>query len=136
MFAAEDRDSNLDRSPSIQQFERWRSARDLYKRGYGLDRLRSLSAKRHAWDRNTDGWEGTKILFRELWRGQPNLALPALGGLFAPGQVRDFSDCQIANQFFYSAIFISLGSERRVVLSASTGATWRQKTRLASTKAS
>ena len=60
---------------------------------YGLDRLRSLSAKRHAWDRNTDGWEGTKILFRELWRGQPNLALPALGGLFAPGQVRDFSDC-------------------------------------------
>lgn len=106
VFAAEDRDLlHLPQPHDASEFESWRLARDLYKRGYGLDRLRSLSAKRHAWDRNTDGWEGTKILFRELWRGQPNLALPALGGLFEPGEVRDFSDCQIANQFFYGAIF-------------------------------
>jgi hypothetical protein len=106
VFAAEDRDLlHLPQPSDADEFERWRSARDLYKRGYALDRIRQLSAKRPAWDRNCDGWEGTKILFRELWRGQPSLALPALGGLFAPGQVRDFADCQIANQFFYAAIF-------------------------------
>src|SRR5262249_31382960 len=87
------------------EFEKSRDARDIYKRGYGLGRLRELCTKRHTWDRNIDGWEGTKILFRELWRGQPKLALPALGGLFADGHVRDFSDCQLANQFFYAAIF-------------------------------
>ena len=105
VFAAEDRD--LLHSPQPQEpaaFELWRTARDIYRRGYGLGRLRELSVKRHSHDRNIDGWEGAKILFRELWRGQPKLALPALGGLFAPGPVRDFADCQIANQFFYAAV--------------------------------
>ena len=106
VFAAEDRD--LLHTPQPQEptaFETWRTARDIYRRGYGLGRLRELSVKRHSHDRNIDGWEGTKILFRELWHGQAKLALPALGGLFAPGQTRDFADCQIANQFFYGAIF-------------------------------
>ena len=106
VFAAEDR--NLLHVPQPSEaaaFESWRTAIDVYKRGYGLGRLRDLSSKRHAWDQNVDGWEGVKILFRELWRGQPMLALPALGGLFAPGHVRDFSDCRIANHFYYQALF-------------------------------
>jgi hypothetical protein len=106
VFAAEDRDLlHLPQPQEAPAYEAWRAARDIYRRGYGLARLRELSSKRHAHDRNIDGWEGTKILFRELWRGQPKLALPALGGLFAPGHVRDFADCQIANQHFYAAIF-------------------------------
>lgn len=107
VFAAEDRDLlHLPQPEEPEAFESWRTARNIYRRGYGLGRLRELSAKRHTHDRNFDGWEGVKILFRELWHGQPKLALPALGGLFAPtAQVRDFADCQIANQFFYAAIF-------------------------------
>jgi N-6 DNA Methylase len=106
VFAAEDRNLlHVPQPTEPKEFENWRAALDIYKRGYGLGRLRDLSSKRHAWDLNVDGWEGAKILFRELWRGQPMLALPALGGLFAPGHVRDFSDCRIANKFFYQAIF-------------------------------
>jgi hypothetical protein len=106
VFAAEDRDLlHVPQPQEVKEFEKWRTARDIYRRGYGLGRLRELASKRHTHDRNIDGWEGTKILFRELWRGQPKLALPALGGLFAPGHVRDFADCQLANQFFYAAIF-------------------------------
>lgn len=106
VFAAEDRDLlHVPQADDATAFDAHRIARDIYKRGYGLSRLRDLSSKRHAWDRNIDGWEGVKILFRELWRGQPKLALPALGGLFAPGEVRDFSDCKISNHYFIAAIF-------------------------------
>jgi hypothetical protein len=106
VFAAEDRDLlHTPRPETPEAFEAWRAARDIYRRGYGLARLRELSAKRASWDANIDGWEGTKVLFRELWRGQPALALPALGGLFAPGAVRDFGDCQLANRYFYEALF-------------------------------
>ena len=85
VFAAEDRDLlHLPQPQEAPAYEAWRAAREIYRRGYGLARLRELSSKRHAHDRNIDGWEGTKILFRELWHGQPKLALPALGGLFAP----------------------------------------------------
>lgn len=106
VFAAEDRDLlHLPQPSEPEAFDVWRRARDIYRRGYGLARLRELSSKRHTHDRNMDGWEGVKILFRELWQGQPKLALPALGGLFGPSQVRDFADCQIINQFFYGAIF-------------------------------
>jgi hypothetical protein len=106
VFAAEDRGLlHTPRPEEPRAFEAWRAVCDIYRRGYGLARLRELAAKRHSWDANIDGWEGTKILFRELWRGQPRLALPALGGLFAPGAVRDFADCQLFNRDFYDALF-------------------------------
>jgi hypothetical protein len=106
VFAAEDRDLlHTPRPETAEAFEARRAARDIYRRGYGLARLRELSAKRASWDGNIDGWEGSKVLFRELWRGQPALALPALGGLFAPGAVRGFADCQLANRHFYEALF-------------------------------
>jgi len=67
--------------------------------------IRELAAKRHTHDKNIDGWEGSKILFRALGRGQPKLALPELGGLFAPGLVRDFDDCTLDNRHFHGALF-------------------------------
>jgi hypothetical protein len=107
VFAAEDRDVlHVPQPTEAQAFEAWRASRDLYRRGYGLSRLRELTAKRRSHDTNTDGWEGAKILFRELHKGQAALALPALGGLFgASNNARDFADCTIANRHFYSAIF-------------------------------
>jgi hypothetical protein len=107
VFVAEDRDVLHVPQPSeAQAFEAWRAARDLYRRGYGLSRLRDLSTKRRSHDTNTDGWEGAKILFRELHKGQAALALPALGGLFGGSvNARDFANCTIANRHLYAAIF-------------------------------
>ena len=58
-------------------------ARRLYAEGYSLRRLRERAAKRNAHDRYGDLWEALKIVFKGVARGEPRLALPALGGLFA-----------------------------------------------------
>lgn len=61
-------------------------ARRAYAEGYALSRLRELCLKRRARTRHDDGWQAIRIVFRGLARGEPSLALPALGGLFAPDQ--------------------------------------------------
>lgn len=106
VFAAEDRDVlHLPQPADTATFETWRAARDIYRKGYGLGRLRDFAAKRRSYDTNVDAWEGTKILLGTLHRGEPVLALPALGGLFAPAPgVPDFADCALANKHFYEAI--------------------------------
>ena len=43
--------------------------------------------RRTAWDQHTDAFEGLKATFKALSRGEPKLGLPALGGLFARGQI-------------------------------------------------
>lgn len=62
------------------------AARRAYAEGYALGRLRSLSLKRRARNRFDDHWQAVQIVFRGLANGQPRLALPALGGLFAESQ--------------------------------------------------
>ncbi len=80
-------------------------ARSLYAEGYGLAHLRAQSARRSAWDRHTDRYEGLKIVFRALARGEPKLGLPALGGLFAPGQLPTLDVAKISNRAFLDAIY-------------------------------
>ncbi|MGS3149186.1 DNA methyltransferase, partial [Aeromonas caviae] len=62
------------------------AARRAYAEGYALARLRDRCLKRRARNRFDDHWQATRIIFKGLAAGEPRLALPALGGLFADGQ--------------------------------------------------
>ena len=62
------------------------AARRAYAEGYAVARLRDLCLKRRARNRFDDHWQALRIVFKGLSDGEPRLALPALGGLFATSQ--------------------------------------------------
>lgn len=98
LFAAEDRE--LLHTPDAT-----REAKRFYVEGYSLCRLRERSMRRVAWDRHGDAWEGLKVTFVALSRGEPRLGLPALGGLFARGVVANLDGARIENRRFLAAIW-------------------------------
>ncbi|MER8565941.1 N-6 DNA methylase [Mesorhizobium sp. M0924] len=98
LMAAEDRD--LLHPPSAPA-----AARKLYRQGYSLAALRERSIRRSAWDRHHDRWEGLKITFAALDRGEKLLGLPALGGLFMRGEVPDFEHARLSNKALMEAIY-------------------------------
>lgn len=77
----------------------------LYQQGYGLKRLRDRARRRRAWDRHRDLWLGLKPVFTGLAVGQPLLALPALGGLFVPGECADLDPGELGNAALQTAMF-------------------------------
>ncbi|TAK31179.1 MAG: restriction endonuclease, partial [Myxococcaceae bacterium] len=81
------------------------TARALYEQGYSLRRLRERSVRRSAHDRFTDLWEGLKIVFRGAARGEPALALPALGGLFSEGQCPSLDGAKLTNSHLLLGVF-------------------------------
>jgi hypothetical protein len=85
-FVAEDRDALLipdpqDADPRTKTRLRW--ARDRYAQYFSAARLRGL-ARRHRGTRHGDLWEAVQLVFGALGTegGLPELALPALGGIF------------------------------------------------------
>lgn len=98
LFAAEDR-GLLHLPGALEQ------ARKVYSEGYSLARLRERSMRRTAWDRHADSWEGLKVTFQGLMRGQERLGLPALGGLFAQGVVPDLENALLENRRLLAAIW-------------------------------
>ncbi|NTH81484.1 N-6 DNA methylase [Agrobacterium rhizogenes] len=98
LFAAEDRE--LLHAPDATP-----EARRAYVEGYSLGRLRERSMRRVAWDRHGDSWEGLKVTFVALSRGEVRLGLPALGGLFACGVLPNLDGAQIENRRFLAAIW-------------------------------
>ena len=106
VFTAEDRDVlHLPPPNDGSDYERWRQAKTIYAQGYSVARLRERAAKRQSRDRHGDGWDGIKILFHALTRGEKRLALPALGGLFGPNGARELNDCALSNVRLHEAIF-------------------------------
>ncbi|CAA2158505.1 putative type I restriction enzymeP M protein [Methylobacterium brachiatum] len=77
----------------------------LYRENYGFAYLRERSSRRASHDHHGDAWEGVKIIFTGLARGEPILALPALGGLFDPEVTPDLQKTRITNRTFLAAIF-------------------------------
>ncbi|HGW5539175.1 Eco57I restriction-modification methylase domain-containing protein [Pseudomonas aeruginosa] len=75
----------------------------LYQDGYSLRRLRERTRRRRTWDRHTDLWQGLKPVFAGLASGQPLLALPALGGLFATDQCPDLDHAYLGNNTLLAA---------------------------------
>jgi hypothetical protein len=81
------------------------AAKALYTDGYSLARLRTQAARRANRDENHDLYEGLKIVFRSLWRGEGALALPALGGLFRDTALPNLGDAKISNKRLLEAVF-------------------------------
>ena len=80
------------------------AARRAYAEGYALARLRELCLKRRARTRHDDQWQAIRIVFRGLVQGEPRLALPALGGLFAPEQCPDLDTASLDNAHLLAAL--------------------------------
>jgi len=80
------------------------AARRAYAEGYALARLRELCLKRRARTRHDDQWQAIRIVFRGLAQGEPRLALPALGGLFAPAQCPDLDAASLDNAHLLAAL--------------------------------
>jgi len=80
------------------------AARRAYAEGYALARLRELCLKRRVRTRHDDQWQAIRIVFRGLAQGEPRLALPALGGLFAPEQCPDLDVASLDNAHLLTAL--------------------------------
>lgn len=81
------------------------SAKGLFSRGYSLKRLRDKAVRRSAHDRHHDQWEGLKRVWLGLAEGEPRLALPALGGLFATSQCPALDSARLENRHLLAALF-------------------------------
>ncbi|WP_319412683.1 N-6 DNA methylase [uncultured Cohaesibacter sp.] len=80
-------------------------ARGLYAQGYSLQSLRKQCYRAATWDKHHDRYEGVKIVFRALTHGQPTLALPALGGLFAEDRLPHLETARLRNRAFMEALY-------------------------------
>ena len=100
LFTLEERDllHPSDDTPQVQ------AARAVYAEGYSLRRLTHRALYRPDSERHDDLWLGQRIVLRALQTGEPRLALPALGGLFAPGQCPTLDDCSLTNRAFLTAL--------------------------------
>jgi hypothetical protein len=82
-----------------------KAVRDLYSNNYGFAWARDRSTRRNAHDHHHDAWEGVKVTFRALERGEKLLGLPALGGLFDRALTPDLDAAQIPNRAILAAAF-------------------------------
>ena len=80
-------------------------ARKLYAEGYSLAALREQCARAASWDRHHDRYEGVKVVFRALARGEEALGLPALGGLFSGGMLPHLETARLRNRAFMQALY-------------------------------
>ena len=80
------------------------AARRAYAEGYALARLREFCLKRRARTRHDDQWQAIRIVFRGLSQGESRLALPALGGLFAPEQCPHLDIASLDNAHLLAAL--------------------------------
>jgi len=81
-----------------------RVARETYAAGYAFRRLRDRALRRSGFDRHGDIWTGCRLVFRGLATGEPRMALPALGGLFAASQCPDLDRAQLENRTLLDAM--------------------------------
>ena len=98
LMVAEDR--------NLLHYEKAKSeARKLYAEGYSLAGLRTQCFRHASWDKHFDRYEGVKIVFRALTRGQDALGLPALGGLFSDDRLPHLETARLRNKAFMEALY-------------------------------
>ena len=98
LFAAEDR--GLLHIPNAPN-----AARNVYRQGYSVGRLRERCTRNTSLDRHHDAWDGLRASFNALATGEPRLGLAALGGLFTPSNLADLTRSGIANRRLLKAIW-------------------------------
>lgn len=76
----------------------------LYREGYALGRLRTRALRRAGYDAYHDLWRGLQVVWAGLATGQPLLALPALGGLYAGAQCPDLDGAELGNRALLTAL--------------------------------
>ena len=107
VFCLEEREL-INLKPNKNHNEEQRQALELatkrYWDGYALRRYRDLALKKTYYNDYTDAWEGVRIVFKSLAQGEPRLALPALGGLFAESQCPDLMASSLDNASFFEAM--------------------------------
>ena len=121
LFVAEDREMLLLPDPegaTDAQKNELAAARSRFRRLYATKRLRSLAMKRRGGPHD-DGWAALVLVMRQLDRGNPALALPALGSFLwstdpvdpeVPNGKRisraipDLDTASIANEYLYAAL--------------------------------
>jgi hypothetical protein len=89
---------------SVDDSARAGTARKIYEEGYSARRLRERCLRRAAREAYDDLWQAQVIVFRALAVGEPRLALPALGGLFAPEQCAHLDAASLANRALLEAM--------------------------------
>ncbi|UTA47449.1 N-6 DNA methylase [Simiduia sp. 21SJ11W-1] len=103
LLTAEDRNQAL--LPEHYEGTDYKAARALYQSGYSITNLRERARLRRHHDTYTDAWQQLCVTFAGFAEGQPALAQPALGGLFAAHQCEALGPCELANQHLYKALF-------------------------------
>ncbi len=95
---AEDRQALLDRDADAV-------AADRYDAYFSNDRLRRLARTRHG-SAHDDLWQGVALVFDALGRdgGEPRLALPGLGGLFAATEADVLLGARLGNRPLLAAV--------------------------------
>ncbi len=98
LYVAEERKSLLAPAPDSPA-----DAAETYEAGYSLHRLVRRAFRASAYDRHVDLYESVKIVFAALDRGEKELALPALGGLFRRDRLRWLDGCALDNRALLEA---------------------------------
>jgi hypothetical protein len=97
LFAVEERDLLHPEGSS-------ETAIKLYGEGYSQKRLRERCLRPGASPRHGDIWQGQRIVWLALEKGEPALALPALGGLFKSSQCPYLDAAQLSNAALMQAL--------------------------------
>lgn len=79
-------------------------ARSRYDEGYAFHRFIQPARKLRFQNDYCDAWQSVLLVFKALDHGEPLLALPSLGGLFAADRCVDLSNAKLANKYFYPAM--------------------------------
>ncbi len=99
LFVAEDRDllHPTDATPR---------ARDTYHRYFSTTRLRRLARRRLSGGRHGDLWAAHRVVLHGLGAetGQPELALPGLGGIYEPDQLGQLGSAALINADLLTAV--------------------------------
>lgn len=94
-----------DRNIALFPGDEYKTARSLYDKGYSISSLRERARFKRNHDYYGDAWQQLLINFSGFANGQPALAQPALGGLFAENQCPDIDACELQNRYFYAALY-------------------------------
>jgi Eco57I restriction-modification methylase len=113
LFVAEDRDLLLTPSKNTKADA---TIRNRFEKNYSLTRIRRLSQRRRG-TRHSDLWQGVKVVFKLLYKGEPRLGLPALGSmLFSDKTMPDLDGCELANDQMLAAVrHLAFTVERNVL---------------------